>query len=477
MKNLKKGLACVAAAAGLTLGFNAGVAGASQAEYDQGLELGTAAYKYGLPLVTTNKTFKNQTSVNVSNGEGFGPVNQFNHVRELTDAEDRAVVAPNYDTLYSIAWLNLKNQPQIIHVPKVKDRYFVIPLMSPYTEDFKNLGSVNGTKPGDYAVVGPNAGKVKLPKGVKKIKSPYDRVWIIERTYVDNHDPKDVKRVHKIQNELSLTPLKHYGDKDWKKPKPKKPDTTVDSPELPGGLQYFDRLGKELVKFPPPAADQPELDRLAEIGVGPGLKPSENTELSPDTLRGMKDAVAGGYDSVIKDLTKSYLDGFADHNGYLVMPTGTYGTDYTGRAMVTQVGLGALLPEEAIYPLAQIDQNYGRLNGSKDYVLHIPAGELPPVNAFWSLTMYDSEGFLVPNPLDRYVINDRTDLAENPDGSIDLYVQSDQPADPKQAQNWLPSPEGDDFRLIWRLYATEPGEIDGVLTGTGWDPPAITPVP
>ena len=133
-----------------------------------------------------NKTYKNQTSIDASNGEGFGPVNQFNPVRELTDPEDRSVVAPNYDTLYSIAWLNLKNQPQIIHVPKVKDRYFVIPLMDPYTEDFHNLGTVEGTKPGDYAVVGPNSGNVKLPKGVEKIEASYDRVWIIERTYVDS---------------------------------------------------------------------------------------------------------------------------------------------------------------------------------------------------------------------------------------------------------------------------------------------------
>lgn len=210
MRTMRRALICGLAAAGLALAAGAAPAGATQAEYDQGLALGTEAYKYGLPLVTTDKTYRNQTSVDVPNGDGFGPPNQFSPVRQLTDPTDRSVVAPNYDTLYSIAWLNLKQQPQIIHVPKVKNRYFVIPLLSPYTEDFKNLGTVNGTKPGDYAVVGPDQGKVKLPKGVKRIKSKYNRAWIIERTYIDYTDPKDFKRVHKIQNEITLTPLNKY---------------------------------------------------------------------------------------------------------------------------------------------------------------------------------------------------------------------------------------------------------------------------
>lgn len=124
------------------------------ADYQLGYTLGLEAYKYGLPLVTTDKTFHHQTSINVPNGRGFGPVNQFNPVRTFTTPDDRSVVAPNFDTLYSVAWLDLSGEPQVIRVPKVKDRYFVIPLMDPYTEDFTNLGSVNATAPGAYAVVG-----------------------------------------------------------------------------------------------------------------------------------------------------------------------------------------------------------------------------------------------------------------------------------------------------------------------------------
>jgi len=182
---------------------------------------------------------------------------------------------------------------------------------------------------------------------------------------------------------------------------------------------------------------------------------------------------------VVSDLTADYVAGFEAHNGYLIAPTGNYGTDYRLRAMVTRVGFGALPPEQAIYPLAQTDRTLSPLTGDKRYVLHIPAGQFPPVSkkGFWSMTLYDLNGFLIPNPIDRYLINDRTDLHENPDGSVDIYIQSTEPTDPAQAQNWLPSPAGQRFRLLWRLYAPKPKQVEGVLAGTGWQAPAVTPVP
>jgi hypothetical protein len=300
------------------------------------------------------------------------------------------------------------------------------------------------------------------------------------RIYTDNDSRADIEAVNEIQDELTATPLSKYGKKGWKPRPPKGSDTTVDDPGLPTGVAFFDKLGELLKRYPPPPADQAELDKFAPIGVGPGLTPSTNPNLSADTLQGMADAVTKGPASILGDLTQAYLAGFNDHNGYLVMPTGTYGTDYELRAMVTQVGLGALTPNEALYPLAQVDRTRSPLNGSKKYVLHIPADQFPPVDpktGFWSLTLYDSSGFFVPNPIERYLVNDRTDLAKNPDGSVDLYVQSTQPTDPVQAQNWLPSPAGAPFRMIWRLYQTRSDQIDGVLSGSGWDPPAITPIP
>jgi hypothetical protein len=470
------------AAAALAIVVPGGARAASAADddaaYQRGYDLGLEAYRYGLPLLTTERTFRNQTSVNVSNGHGFGPVNRFNPIRQFATPEDRSVVAPNFDTLYSIAWLDLRHQPQVIHVPKVSDRYFVIPLMTPYTEDFANLGSVRRTPPGDYAVVGPHDRHRRLPDGVTRIASPYDRVWVIERVYADNGNRRDIRQVHRIQDQITTVPLSRYGDRGWTPEPPRHPDTTVDDPGLPTGLAFYDRLGTLLDRFPPPAADRPELDRLAEIGVGPGQHPSSDPAIDPDVLAGMEAAVADGPATVRADAQASYAATFGTYNGYLVTRTGGYGQDYRLRAMVTQVGLGALKPDQSIYPLALADRTGAALTGAKKYVVHIAAGGLPPVTAdgFWSLTLYDNDGFLVPNAAHRYVINDRSDLHVNPDGSIDLYIQATPPTDPDRAQNWLPAPEGG-FRLIWRLYATRPDAIPGVLDGSGWTAPAIVPAP
>ena len=173
------------------LGSTTSQARAASADYTKGYDLGLEAWKYGLPVVKMDQTFRIQTSVNVPDGRGRGPVNRFSHVRVLADASARDVVAPNNDTPYSIAWLDLRRQPMVIHIPKV-NRYFVIPLYDPYTEDFRNLGTVAKTKPGDYVVTGPGQHGVKIPKGTHRIKSRYDRVWIIGRTI--NFGPADLKQ-------------------------------------------------------------------------------------------------------------------------------------------------------------------------------------------------------------------------------------------------------------------------------------------
>lgn len=445
-------------------------------DYARGYQLGLEAYRYGLPLVTTERTFLNQTSIDVPNNRGFGPVNQFNPVRSFITPDDRSVVAPNLDTLYAVAWLDLSEQPQVISVPKVKDRYFVVPLMSPYTENFANLGSVTGTPPGDYAVVGPDDVDTPLPKHVTRVVSPYDRVWIIERIYADNASAKDQAEVHRIQDKITVTGLDRFRRGNRPAPAPTHPDTTVDDPGMPTGMAFYDQLGALLSRFAPPAADQPMLEQLAEIGVGPGKHPSTDASLSPETVEGMEAAIAAGPAAVLNDAQTLYAQNFARHNGYLVVPTGTYGTDYRLRAAITQIGLGALRPEESLYPLALLDRLGQPLTGAREYVVTIPAGGLPPVteHGFWSMTLYDNDGFVVANPINRYAINDRTDLHRNPDGSLTLYVQTTPPTDPAQAQNWLPAPTGG-FRILWRTYGTEASQVAGVLDGTGWRAPALMP--
>jgi hypothetical protein len=198
--------------------------------------------------------------------------------------------------------------------------------------------------------------------------------------------------------------------------------------------------------------------------------------LSADTLRGLRDAVTQGPDKVLAAALHLYLQGFASHNGYLVTDLGSWGTNYALRAIGDKLGVGGQRASIATYPVALFDDTKAPLTGSKRYVVHIPKSSLPiPVKAFWSLTMYDTNSFFVANPLNRYLLNTRSRLHKNPDGSIDIYVQHDKPSNPAQASNWLPAPApGLGFRLIWRLYDLDQA-VFGVLNGSGWQPPRVQP--
>ena len=145
------------------------------------------------------------------------------------------------------------------------------------------------------------------------------------------------------------------------------------------------------------------------------------------------------------------------------------------RAVIAQIGLGAFTSDQSIFALSLTDHSFAPLSGSTNYVLHMPAA--PPVNEGWTLTVYDLQGFLVPNPINRYEFNQASQLAHNADGSVDIYLQSTRPASATQARNWLPTPRGAGFELIWRLLAPKPAKITGILNGSGWEPPAITPSP
>lgn len=462
--------------AGLLAAALASIAGAdAQSDYDTGYALGTETYEYGVPLLDTRRAYRTATSVSRPDTAAHAPVNRFSHAAGLARPEDRDVVAPNHDTLYSMAWLNLAHQPQVIHVPRIRDRFFALELLSPWTENFANISSVTGdARGGDFAIVGPGF-EGRLPDGVSKIRSPYDRVWVIGRTLV--RDEADVEAVNRIQRKYRITPLSKLGT--GYRPSESKPlDTTVDEATIPGlaegddPLSFYTALGRDLVRFEPPAADDPMLEKLAAIGVGPGLDPAADASLSADTLRGMRDAVRDGPDNVQTKLVSMYVASAGLHNGYLIGDVGHYGTDYELRAIVDKVGFGALKPKIALYPFAQTSRDLAPLTGEERYVLHIPESQLPvPARAFWSLSLYDEEMYFFANPFERYVLNDRSDLHYNADGSLDLYVQQQEPSDPDQARNWLPAPSGG-FRLMWRLYDTR-GATESILDGSGWQPPPI----
>jgi hypothetical protein len=460
---------------------------AATADYNTGLALGLKAYEYGIPLLDTTRIFDSGTSVTVCDHvRGDGPVNQLCSIRNLVNASERIVNAPNNDTLYSVAFLDISKQPMVLHAPPITDRFWEFELVDPWTNNFYNVtsahkqmgaGEFNVTGGGNWAVVGPGY-KGKIPHGVTRVDSPYDRVWVIGRTYV--RGPSDLAAVHRIQNQYSVTPLSAYGTR-YKPRRPRRIIRHVTETTIPGTqpgenpLDFYRALGRLMVQFPPPAADRPRVAELKAAGIGPGLDPAK-AGLSADELRGLGDAVTNGQSTVLHELLQLYLREFNQHNGYVIGDLGHWGTNYLLRAVGDRVGVGGQRASIATYPFAVLDDTKAFLTGSNRYVLHIPKSSLPiPVKAFWSLTLYDSNSFFVPNPLNRYLINNQSKLRRNADGSIDIYIQHDQPTDPAQVSNWLPAPvAGTGFRLIWRLYDLG-NAVTGVLNGSGWQPPRIEP--
>jgi hypothetical protein len=474
----------------LTLALCAGAAAVvpagAAADYATGFALGTSAYEYGVPLLDTERIFRSGTSATVCNPvTGHGPLNRFCSIRRLATAAERTVNAPNNDTLYTVAFLDLSRQPQVLHAPAIRHRFWEFELVDPWTNNFFNMtsatqrmgrGDFGVTGGGDWAVAGPGFHD-RVPRGVQLVRSRYDRVWVIGRTYVRGRT--DLAAVHRIQDRYAITPLSRFATA-YTPPRPKRIDRIGIDATIPGTqpgedpLAFYAALGREMVQFPAPADDRPELARLRTIGVGPGLDPAHDRNLSADTLRGMRDAVTKGHATVLSAVLALYVKEFSAHDGYLIGDLGDWGTDYELRAIGDALGVGGQRASIATYPLALLDNTLASLTGSTRYVIHIPARDLPiPARAFWSLTLYDTNSYFVPNPLNRYVINNLTHLHRNPDGSIDLYVQHDRPSQPQQVANWLPAPApGIGFRLIWRLYDLGPA-VFGVLDGKGWQPPPV----
>jgi hypothetical protein len=456
-------------------------------EYEQALSVGTQAYVYGEPLLDMQRVYQSTTSVTVADHIGDAPVNQFSHFTELANTKEGLVVAPNADTLYSIAWLQLKPHPIVLHVPTSPGRFDVVPLMTPYTENFADIGEgASGMMaPGNYViVVGKDYDGVEELDGMNVIHSPYDRVWIIQRTLVKSHE--DLPNALAIQAETKLVPLNRWRKEglNYQPPKPEKEVTAPTEYRVPGAqageepLAYWNALGAALKRFKPPADSRPELKQLESVGIGPGRFPANNKRLSAGTIAGLRAAVAAGPSQVAKELAEMFHAGFTAHNGWLAADIGKYATNYSLRAIADKTGLGALPPNIAIYAIAQTERLGLPLDGATTrYVAHFPASDFPvPVQAFWSLTMYEANGFFVANPLEFHTLGDRSDLQYEADGSLNIYIQPEEPTGEAQQDDWLLAPTGP-FQLIMRLYGTDESAVAGILEGgTGyWTPPTILP--
>jgi len=419
------------------------------------------AYVYGYPLVLLDVTGKVATNVPAPEG-ARAPMNQFARVDKLPDASFKDVVMPNVDTLYTSAFLDLSEGPMVVHVPDTHGRYYLMPMLDAYTNVFASPGKrTTGTQAHDFAVVGPGW-QGTLPSNVMRIDAPTNRVWVLGRTEIRGKE--DLPNVVALTNQYTLTPLAAYGKK-YSPPRSHAADPLLDMTTPPPkvvarmtGKEYFGRLARLLKEQPPPAEDREMIARFAKLGLQPG-----RFSPSPEAQKAIDEA---GPRATEKIEAHTADVGKNARGWHIMLNAGTYGTRYLDRATVAMVGLGANLPADAIYPLARLDGSGAPLSGASRYKLHFAKGQEPPVNAFWSLTMYDSSGYFVANPINRYAVGDRDRLVRNADGSIDLLIQHERPEGP-MAANWLPAPDGP-FQLVLRLYWPKQSVVDG-----RWTPPAV----
>jgi hypothetical protein len=472
---LHTGSICVAAAAAATLatGFTARAGDITEAEAQS---IAQQAYVYFYPLVTMDVTRKQLTNVEAGKSDIGGPANVFANVKAFPTADMKAVVRPNFDTLYSSGWLDLTKEPVVVSAPDTGGRYYLLPMLDMWSNVFASPGwRTTGTQAANFLVTPPGwdpslrekmIEKFRLPADVQHIAAPTPHVWIIGRTKTDG--PADYDHVHKIQAGYKITPLSEWG----KTPKPAevKIDPAIDMKTPPKqqvdtmtASDYFTYAAELLKTQPPHITDQPIIAQMRRIGLEPG-KSFDFSKLDPTVQKAIESAPLAS-----QELMKWKLATLARvENGWSMNTDtmGVYGNYYLKRAIVAQQGLGANLPEDAIYPLNLADDTGKPLDGANKYTIRFEKGATPPVDAFWSVTLYDPDGFQVANSLNRFAVSSWMPFQTNSDGSLDLYIQNESPGADKEA-NWLPAPKGP-FNLTMRLYA--PKSV--ALTGK-WNPPAV----
>jgi hypothetical protein len=383
-------------------------------------------------------------------------VNGFIHARRLLGAGGSRVVTPNNDTLYTNAWLDLSNGPVVIEVPDTADRYYVLGFLDFWTNPFAHVGRrLTGTGTGTVLVTGPRwTGEV--PAGMRRVASPTDHVWIIGRIMVEG--PEDVPAVNALQDGFRMAPLAAWARGE--RHAPEAFDTGLD-PKAPRDAACFrDVVNRVLRENPPPQAERALLADFARLGLDGGFAPE--VPRLPDAIA--LEAIGRGLAAAdaLLDAPEPGADPAA-RGGWSepLVFAGSFGRDWHRRAVVARRYIGALESAEAIYPMARADARGRPLDGAHRYTIRFPAGGEPPVDSFWSLTMYDDRDcMLVPNALDRYRVGDRSrGLVRDADGGLTLVLSHASPG-PELEPNWLPAPAGR-FYLCLRAYQPRPELLDG----------------
>ncbi|MFC1834474.1 DUF1254 domain-containing protein [Thermodesulfobacteriota bacterium] len=429
-------------------------------------DLAKQAWLFGLPLVMFEKQFEYNSYARKPE-ETRAPVNQFVHYRKFVDASNRSVVGFNVDNLYSFAGLDLSKEPLVLSIPDMGERYWLMQIIDAWNGVPAAPGSrTHGGKARNFLIAGPNW-KGVAPNGMEVLRCPTNLAMIAGRTYCAG--PADYVQVNRLQDQYTLTPLSAWGTK-YVPPTDVPLKKGVDGKTLVNVQvmalkpdQFFGNLNRLMVPNPPYPADGPMLKKLAPLGIKPGA-PFPSTSFGPEIKAAIDEGVAMGKAAMEEEAKKL---GKIVNNWMLTYDMGRYGTRYAYRAAWTFVGIGGNVIEDAFYPFAIQDADGNQLSGEHAYTLTFKKGEWPPAGAFWSITLYDMDGYLVDNPLNRYAIGDRSKLKPNPDNSLTIYIQSESPGAKKEA-NWLPAPKSGPFKLGLRLYAPMKKVVNG-----SWTPPAI----
>lgn len=427
-------------------------------------------FVFGLPPVYI--AAQADVMTNVAKPEpGRAPFNQFDHHRTFPDAKNNKIVGMNVDTLYSLAQLDLTAEPVLLVVPPIEgNRWWIMQVVDAWNDVPAALGSrTHGVKGGTFALVGPNF-KGKLPDGLEEVRVDTSLCAIGGRTYTAGKD--DYAAVNKIQDQYKLIPLSQWKGKDavYNPPVnvPVKPGVDAKTP-VPTQVfkmsaeQFFGRLCELLVDNPARKPDAPVMAKLARLGIKPGAK-FQMDAFDAEIRKAIESGVADGQKAVLDGQSKM---GEIVNGWQIARDLGRYGTKYSYRATWTYFGVGGNLVEDAVYPLALVDSDGKKLDGASRYVLHFAKDQIPPVDAFWSLTLYDKDSYLVENPINRYALGDRSKCKLGDDGSLTLYIQSGSPGADRES-NWLPAPTDGPFKLALRLYVPKKQVADGT-----WKPPAV----
>lgn len=404
-------------------------------------------FLFGYPLVMMDETRKASNS----------PANQFRHMRTFPDHNFRTVVRPNIDTLYSIAWLDLGDEALILEVPESDGRYYLLPILDAWSNVFASIGTrTTGGAAGQFLLVGPDWDG-DVPDGLTLYRSPTRMAWMIGRVYTAGSD--DLAGAHKFQDglRLSTVAVETLQERSGATEGAGNNVGTLDVKEklrtMPAP-QFFEALDRLMIENPPAQADAAFMEET--------MRPLRENNPSPEILEKGKDRAYGRLDFIERLLGRK--KGWSGMTGS--SPVGNYGTNYQARAYVAHVGFGANEPADAIYPNTARDANGDDLHSSHSYRLRMAKKDLPPVNGFWSITMYDDEGFLVENEIARYSLSARDPLVYDADGSLTIMISADAPAG--GSANWLPAPPDAPFALTMRLFWPQDAALNGA-----WSPPDV----